>query len=503
MVTKVHACGRRITDDEEAAFHTHLWGIRGRQAGAEAKAFVDSFWPETFSRLCEIASCAETRPDFIIGDYQCEAAKDAAIEHGIPFAVFFPQFPWMIPAPHVPGLCGLHERAICTEGASWSDRLWEMTFPLRRAPELVKIWRRNKAMRWKSGLRRMPQDGVPSYVALVNSFEGFEIARELPPNCAAVGPLLADEYAGLDGLTHEFLEGRRAAYVAFGTHVMIDLATVEKLASGLSRLIADGLLGGVVLSLSPRTRSRLQVRSGSVLEDIVENRNHGWHVVEYAPQRAILSHPSTVLFLTHAGASSVQEGIFHGKPMISLAVWGDQLSNALRIERSGVGRRLSISCFTASDLHRVAGSVLRDEDGSIARNVLRLRRIAHVASRRKQRAADMIEEHLYDWELRHQKVGADPPQWKALQPMHLQPPSARLSWVKLHNLDIWLPIFAFLAIPAIVLLQTIAEASRPTASLVTLVVLSVSVILVAFFDKFNRLTDLARISSQSHGQIVR
>lgn len=476
MVTKVHLVGREITPAEDDAFYQHLWDIRGGQAGSHAKAFVDSYWAGTFSGLCALAADAITRPDFIIGDFQCEAAKDAAIEHGIPYGVVFPQFPWLIPTPHVPGLCGLHERAVCTEGARWVDRLWEVTFPYRRAPDLVKIWRSNKAIRWAAGLRRMPQDGVPDYIALVNSFEGFEIARDLPPNCAAVGPLLADTYPALDSGTEAFLGARkRVAYVAFGTHVMIDQATLDKLVSALTELMAEGLLQGVILSLSRKTRGRLQMAPGSRLHDLAEqHKDADWRVLDFAPQRAILAHGSTAVFITHGGASSTQEGLFHGTPMVCVAVYGDQLSNALRIERAGVGARVAITDLSAGGLAKAARGVLRDEDGGVARNVLRLQRIARVAARRKERGADLIEEHLYDWELRQD--GA----------MHLQPASRRLSWIKLHNVDIWVPLLLVAATPALVL---------PRAVLVAVLVLALSVGVLA--ARFNTLTDLARIFSSS------
>lgn len=506
MVTTVHLVGRAVTTAEDEAFQQHLWDRRGHQAGSRAKMFVDSFWSETFSRLCAIVGSADTRPDFIIGDYQCEAAKDVAIEYGVPYAAMFPQFPWFVPAPHVPGMSGLHERAVCTEGASWCDRLWEMSFPCRRASELIKIVRHIRAIRRESGLRRMPNEGLPDYLVLVNSFEGFEIARDLSPNCAAVGPLLAHDYPGLPDTSLRFLaERRRVAYVAFGTHVMVDLATMERLARALADNLDGDDLDGVILALSHRTRDRLQIPPGSRLEDIVEHRDDRWHVLGFAPQRAILEHPSTVVFVTHAGASSAMEALFHGTPMVSLAVYGDQLSNALRLERAGVGRRVGTATFSAAEMCRAVRDVVRDEDGSIARNVLRLRRIAHIASRRRHRAADLIEEHLYDWELRHEEAGSGSGSGTGTgtpatpRPMHLQSPSARLSWVKLYNLDIWLPLLALLVTPALLLRQVMTDASRSVAALVMLGVTSVPfAVFVLFSTNFPTLLDPAKVFNASN-----
>lgn len=499
----VHLVGRRISLEEDTSFYQLLWESRGRQAGAKAKAFIDSFWAETYHSLCRLAASSDSRPDLIISDYQVEAAKDVAIEYNIPYAVVSPQFPWLIPTQHVPGLCGLHERCICTEGAKWFDRFWELSFPLRRMPDLVKIWRNNKKLRWAAGLKRMPQDGIPDYILLVNSFEGFEIPRDLPPNCASIGPLIAYEYPELDTPSQQFLTARnRVVYVGFGTHVLIDTPTLKIIVDGLSQALDNGTIDGIVLSMNPLSRERLQLSPGSKLEAIMGRRTIGWLMLDYAPQRAILEHPSTLVFLTHAGPSSVNEAMVHGKPMISLAVYGDQLSNALRIERAGIGRCLQIASFTPTQLFRELVEVITDSDGSIAKNVLRLQRIARIAMRGgRLRGADLIEQHMYDWELRFDPVEGASRQFKVLRGMHLQPPSARISWIKLHNIDIWVPILAVImavmgsfvwAAQSLWLGQAFFGSLRQSAVVTILGTVPLLLVFVGILGRFTSITDAAR-----------
>lgn len=115
--------------------------------------------------------------------------------------------------------------------------------------------------------------------------------------------------------------------------------------------------------------------------------------------------------------------------MLTLGIFFDQLANAARLHASGTS--LSLPKFTFTSLEILTDLRTLLTSSSIALNVLRMQRIAHVASRRKHHAADLVEEYMYDTELRFD--------WEAgreLRPAHLQTADMRMSVWRGRNWDL-------------------------------------------------------------------
>ena len=92
--------------------------------------------------------------------------------------------------------------------------------------------------------------------------------------------------------------------------------------------------------------------------------------------------------LVLSGNNTVTEAFHHGKPMIVLPLFWDQVDNAQRVEETGFGRRLSTYGFQDDELTGAIDSLLAD-DALAAR-------LAAMSSRIKSnsgtvRAADLIE----------------------------------------------------------------------------------------------------------------
>jgi hypothetical protein len=98
-----------------------------------------------------------------------------------------------------------------------------------------------------------------------------------------------------------------------------------------------------------------------------------------------------------------------------------------------VAESLDKVSFTADEIYcKIKKIVVAEDDGSYHRNVLRMQRIAHIAALRKNHAADLVEEVMYDNELRLDADGRE------LRPMHLQTADSRMSAFKANNWDICL-----------------------------------------------------------------
>jgi len=133
-----------------------------------------------------------------------------------------------------------------------------------------------------------------------------------------------------------------------------------------------------------RTRHRVVVSKGPLGDEIrlADNMTGA----DFLPQPAIL--PLVDLVITHGGNNTVTEAFHHGKPMIVLPLFWDQVDNAQRIDETGFGVRLATYDFEDAELTGAADRLLAD---SVLHD-----RLTAISNRLKAnpgtvRAADLIE----------------------------------------------------------------------------------------------------------------
>lgn len=410
----------------------------------QSKRLFDSCWPDTYRSLRRLCSDAATKPDFIVADFFADAAaRDMLRQFDVPLASVWPQMPYgMAPASYVPGQPGfqLGRRSLTSEHASLADRFASEMVVVRSLPELFRWFRWTRCMRADAGVNYLLSPATkPDYLVLVNSFFGLETPKDLPPLIVPVGPILSDSYQPLDETLLAFLDRHdRTLYASLGTHVCLPTEELEKLLAGFIQALDAGYINGIIWSVPQRPRANFHVdkvfsrANGSILavSSILDGSHPDIHIPTFVPQRAVLAHPSTRLFLTHGGGSSANETLFHGVPVLVIGYFFDQLCNSIRLQDAGVGLSLDKDRVTSDGISDTIGTIMDDADGSIARNVCRMKRIARVASRRKHHAADLIEEVMYDHELRL-RDGV------VVRPMHLQTADMRMPLWKARNWDMW------------------------------------------------------------------
>uniref|UniRef100_A0A6P7FYG7 UDP-glucuronosyltransferase n=1 Tax=Diabrotica virgifera virgifera TaxID=50390 RepID=A0A6P7FYG7_DIAVI len=81
---------------------------------------------------------------------------------------------------------------------------------------------------------------------------------------------------------------------------------------------------------------------------------------KWFPQQDILAHPNTKLFITHGGLLSTLETIYHGVPVLSLPVYGDQKMNAAKAQAIGYGLLIPFSQITEETLTEQLDKLLND-----------------------------------------------------------------------------------------------------------------------------------------------
>jgi UDP:flavonoid glycosyltransferase YjiC (YdhE family) len=160
-----------------------------------------------------------------------------------------------------------------------------------------------------------------------------------------------------------------------GALIYLSLGSLGSADVGLMQRLVD-LLGG--------TNHRVIVSKGPLADQITLHDNMTGE--GFLPQPAIL--PLVDLVITHGGNNTVTEAFHHGKPMIVLPLFWDQVDNAQRVDETGLGRR-----FPAYDFED--GEFLGAIDALLADRALH-DRMAAMSARIKGtsgtvRAADLIE----------------------------------------------------------------------------------------------------------------
>jgi UDP:flavonoid glycosyltransferase YjiC (YdhE family) len=167
----------------------------------------------------------------------------------------------------------------------------------------------------------------------------------------------------------------------------------DGLAAGEGALIylSLGSLGSADVALMQRlvdllgtTRHRVIVSKGPLADQIRLHDNMTGD--GFLPQPAIL--PQVDLVISHGGNNTVVESVHHGKPMVVLPLFWDQVDNAQRVHETGFGRRLATYDFEDRELLGAVDELLADE-GLAARLAAVSGRMQ--ATKGTVRAADLIE----------------------------------------------------------------------------------------------------------------
>ncbi|RKP25746.1 hypothetical protein SYNPS1DRAFT_28533 [Syncephalis pseudoplumigaleata] len=372
----------------------------------EMMFWVDILFKSYLGELAFYRQLLMDRPiDVVICDFTAESCIDAAHEAGIPFIVTATSTNLSLDAsqPYVPML--FESPWTTYEHAPFIDRLYEtFILPAKRIAtwmKYIEIGRSTKramgiepygyfSNRWRDGL------------VLITNFMGLEATRPLPANMFLIGPLISSEYPPLTEELRAFLDAhRRSIYVGFGTITILPAHRIAIILRALLRAHQDGLVDGVVWALArtatdPESMPRTLTVDGVAhsIEDMRTGRHPVVRLLDHAPQRAILHHPSTQLFITHCGLSSVVETAEAGVPFLGLPLFSDQPSNALKLEQLGAGlwlrRPQTNEAALAAALRRLLAAD-SSERASFRVNAARVQSIVRIANRAHERAADIVE----------------------------------------------------------------------------------------------------------------
>ncbi|CAJ1063855.1 Hypothetical predicted protein [Xyrichtys novacula] len=143
-------------------------------------------------------------------------------------------------------------------------------------------------------------------------------------------------------------------------------------------------------------------------------------IVDWMPQKDLLGHPQTKVFVAHGGTNGVQEAIYHGVPVLGIPLFFDQFDNLLRLKDRGAAKILELADANSRSFEQALNEVLHQD--SYRQNIQRLSRL-----HRDQPMAPMDKAVFWvEYVIRHK--GAP----------HLRTEAYKMPWYSYYLLDVLL-----------------------------------------------------------------
>ncbi|XP_046351622.2 UDP-glucuronosyltransferase 1-2-like [Haliotis rufescens] len=122
-------------------------------------------------------------------------------------------------------------------------------------------------------------------------------------------------------------------------------------------------------------------------------------LTDWMPQSDLLAHPNTKLFITHCGASGLNEAFLKGVPMIGFPLFGDQPYNSMKVVYHGFGLKMDLKTFTVADLVSNINEVI--QNSSYSQNIKKAAEITKLRKRSPKDEAVYWIEHVLKYGAAH------------------------------------------------------------------------------------------------------
>ncbi|XP_060942416.1 UDP-glucuronosyltransferase 2C1-like [Limanda limanda] len=147
-------------------------------------------------------------------------------------------------------------------------------------------------------------------------------------------------------------------------------------------------------------------------------------IVDWMPQRDLLGHPQTKVFVAHGGLHGVQEAIYHGVPVVGIPLVLDEFDNLVRLKERGAAKIIQLGELNGQSFEQGLQEVLLQD--SYRQNMQRLSSL-----HRDQAIAPM--DHAIFWVeyvIRHKGAA------------HLRTEAYKMPWYSYYSLDVLLVLLA-------------------------------------------------------------
>ncbi|TRY72926.1 hypothetical protein DNTS_011400 [Danionella cerebrum] len=185
-------------------------------------------------------------------------------------------------------------------------------------------------------------------------------------------------------------------------------------------------LGAVVSALPPSITEAIATAFAKIPQKVVwryhgqrpSNLGNNTLLLQWFPQKDLLGHPKTRLFVSHGGTNGIYEAIYYGVPILALPLLFDQYDNVLRLQVRGAARVLQVSTLTSQKFLEGLKDVLE--------NPIYRSSIGKLSKLHRDQPMSPLDRAVFwiEYVIRHNGAA------------HLRPESNNMPWYSYHSLDI-------------------------------------------------------------------
>ncbi|KXN67771.1 glycosyltransferase family 1 protein [Conidiobolus coronatus NRRL 28638] len=338
--------------------------------------------------------------DLVICDFFAGPCHDGARKHNIPLIVGFQGLSLNIAsAPYITN--SMDSSPTTTENFGFIERFKKAVVdPLHFLYHLLPLSVAVNEVREKYGIQKHdnPWGAFDKVMKISNTFIGFDDARPIPPSVKLVGPVIDADIPPLDSELQSFLDSYRTLYIAFGANAALNTRLLTALLQAAQMSIDSGVIDGVLWGLAnsnpklfPKT---IQVNDITYsTSDILNGKHPKIKILNWAPQKSILNHPNTKLFLSHGGVDSIFECISAAKPMLVMPIFGDQPRNSRIVKNRGIGDLINTATTDSNDIASKIKELLRPDNVELVANIKHIREMTKFNNGKRLESALFIEHY--------------------------------------------------------------------------------------------------------------
>ena len=179
------------------------------------------------------------------------------------------------------------------------------------------------------------------YLAILDF--SMEIPRPIPPYIHVVGPLSPAPASSLPTSFETFMQSsgdQGVIILSLGSELQLKDDKLPEMIAALNQISAKFIW---------KTKQKILQTPPNV------------KTVDWMPQNDLLGHNKTIAFITHCGSNGMYEAAYHGVPVVAMPAMDEQIANARRVIRSGIGVRVDYYKFCTSDIVNAINEIISNK----------------------------------------------------------------------------------------------------------------------------------------------